>query len=133
MSFHVEMRCLQSKIYWKKGTVTSCPKFSPTLVWWQLWNFSVVQLKFNKRIFLYLVRSFDWGMSKIRHFQFSESIWRPEFNKIFLKILFLSEYPIRRTIFIDSVLNINHSQGNLFSKMVPNFWRLDIKQSYKVT
>ena len=52
-------------------------------LWWQLWNFSVVHLKFNsilhlneppKRIFWYLVRPFDWGLSKIGLFQFSESI-----------------------------------------------------------
>ena len=55
------------------------------LVWWQLWNFSVVQMKFNrflylneppKRMFWYLVRPFDWGLSQIGHFQFSESILR---------------------------------------------------------
>ena len=54
-----------------------------TLVWQQLWNFLVAQLKFNrflhlneppKRIFWYLIRPFDWRLSKLGQFQFLESI-----------------------------------------------------------
>ena len=53
------------------------------LVWWELWNFSVVQMKFNiflhsneppKMIFWYLVRHFDRRLSKIGYLQFSISI-----------------------------------------------------------
>ena len=54
-----------------------------SLVWWWLWNFSVLQVKFNwilhlneppKRIFWHLIRPFDWTLSKIGYFQFSMSI-----------------------------------------------------------
>ena len=48
-------------------------------------------------------------------------------------MIFLSEYFIRRTTFINRILSIKHSQENLFSKMVPIFQRLSIKQSYKIT
>ena len=60
------------------------PHFLPCrVVRWQLWNFSVVQVKFNsflhfneppKRNFWYLVRPFYWRLSKIGYFQFSKSI-----------------------------------------------------------
>ena len=52
------------------------------LVWWQLYNSLVLQFKFNRflhldepprRIFCYLIRHFDWGLSKVGHFQFSDS------------------------------------------------------------
>ena len=112
------------------------------LVWWRLWNFSVVQVKFNrflhlneppKRIFWYFVRLFDWWLSKNGNFSFQSQFWRSKFTWIFLKMIFLSEYLIRKTIFISSALNMNHSQGNSFSKIVPNFWGLSIKKSYKIT
>ena len=48
-------------------------------------------------------------------------------------MIFLSEYHIRRTTFINNILNMNHSHGNLCSKIVPNFWQLSIKQYYKIT
>ena len=83
--------------------------------WWELWNFSVVQLKFNrflqlneppKRIFLYLVRCFDWRMSKVGHFQFSKSILEANLHWILLKIIFLSDHLISRATFISRILNI---------------------------
>ena len=49
------------------------------------------------------------------------------------KMIFLSEYLIRRTTFIDRILSKNNFQEILFSKMVPNFWRLSIKKFYMVT
>ena len=68
---------------WLYGNVT-WPLHDQSLVWWQLWNFPVVQLKFNrflhlnqppKMIFCYLARHFDSILSKVWHFQFSESIF----------------------------------------------------------
>ena len=99
------------------------------LLWWWFWNFSVLQLK--SIIFLYLNEPLKRLWLKI--FCFQCQFWKPKINTIFLKMIFLSEYWLRSTTFINRISSINHSQGNLFSKMVPNFWRIGIKQSYKVT
>ena len=79
-------KCKQKKAFridlWYVCSDFLCHK-RPSLVWGQLWNFSVVQLKFDrllhlneppKMIFCYLVRHFDWRLSKVGHFQFSKSI-----------------------------------------------------------
>ena len=61
------------------------------------------------------------GYQKLDISNFQSQFWRPKFNLIFLKMIFLSEYLIRRTTFISSVLNIHNSQKTSFSKMGPQF------------
>ena len=47
-------------------------------------------------------------------------------------MIFLSENQIRRTSFMSNILNMINFQENLFSKIVPYFWGVGIKQSYKM-
>ena len=72
-----------------------------TIMWWQLWNFLVCQVKFNRflyrnnltqRIFWYLERLFESELSKIGNFKIWESIFEARFHLISLKTIFLSEY-----------------------------------------
>ena len=112
-----------------------------TVAWWQLWNFIVKQMKFNRflhsnehpeRICLYLVRQLDYELSKVGHFQISKSIFEVKCKFSFLKLIFSFEYWIRRTTFIKSIYIFHQSHKTLFSKNVPYFCRLVIKLSYKI-
>ena len=71
----------------------------------------------SKRIFWYLVWGFDWGLSKIGHFQCQ--FLRSKINSIFLKMIFLSKYQSTRTTFNKNIWNLKHTQKSLFSKNVP--------------
>ena len=111
-------------------------------MWWQLWNFKVWQMKFNRflhpnelpqRIFLYLVRQLDWGQSKIGYFQFLKSIFRPKINLITLKMIFVLEYQTRRTTFSNNIFSFIQTLQILFSKNVPYFFRLSAKLSCKIS
>ena len=121
------------------------PVISKGVVYWValrgLWNSIGFQVKFNKlhpnehtqRIFWYFVRRFRAESSKIGHFQSSESIFEAKYQLNLPENSFLSEYQIRRTTFVNNIFNFNHSSKSLFSKNVPNFWRLCLKLSYNIS
>ena len=47
------------------------------------------------------------------NFSFQCQLRRSKINSIFIKMIFLFEYEIRRTTFINNILNTNHFEGNL--------------------
>lgn len=103
---------------------------------WQLWNFSMVQVKINrflhlngppKRIFDNLYHLLIEDSTKLDISSFQCQFWKSKINSIYLKMIFLSEYSIKRTTFMNKILNLNDSQRNTFDKIVPYFWRLGIK------
>ena len=127
----------------KKNLVSEedlCDKHVCTVPRWRLWNIIVRQVNFNRflhpnrppqMIFWYLVRQLEADLSKIWHFQFHSNSFSPKINLIFLKIIFVLEYQIRRTSLVRIIFNFVHIQTNLSNKTVPNFWWL--KLSYKVS
>ena len=70
------------------------------------------------------------GCQKTVFFNFWCQYSRSKINFTYLKFVFLLEYWIRQTTFISDIINFIHG---LFSKSVPNFWRLLIKQSYMIS
>ena len=89
---------------------------------WLSWNFWMEQLKFNrflhqsehfKRIFWYLVRTFDWRLSKCGQLWFLGANFRGQkWHCIFLKIFFLPKFSITR------VTSINDDRISIISKKV---------------
>ena len=103
---------LEKQLYW-----TFIPFFSlicllllfsfgkGNLEWWELWNFIVWQMRFNRflhlnefprKIFSYLGRQLYWEKSKIGRFQFQKSTFKGKNQLNLLKMIFVLEYQTRR-------------------------------------
>ena len=113
-----------------------------SVVWWQLYNFLVVQVKFNrflhsnehpKWILCYLVRLFDVVSSKIGHHftnKFS-SEWFI-FKRLSLKVVLLIGYSVKEIIFMKIQLN-SGLQSWLWKLKMSNFWQSLIKRPDKIS
>ena len=103
----VKTQCLVSFLMSKKP---AAPKNTSPLI--------VSQVKFNRflhpnehpqRIFWYPLRRFEAELSKIGHVRVQSQFSGPNINWIFPEMIFLSEYQIRRTTFINSIFTFNYS------------------------
>ena len=112
-----------------------------TIVWWRLWNFLVVQVKFNrflplnehpKRILCQLVRLFD-GCQKLGTILLNKFSWKPFLLKIlWMKIFLLIKYSDKKIIFRKIQLNFG-LQNWLWKLKMSNFWQFSIKMPYKIS
>ena len=124
------------------GMMTSCKRYiyhDYILVWWQLWSFLVCQVKFNRylysnkhiqKIFRYLERLFESNLSKLDNFEVN--FWS-QISFYLSKTIFLSQYQIKKTTFINNICNSKHSQKSLCFKNVSQFWQLLLKKSKTIS
>ena len=85
-----------------------------------------------KGLFHILQDNLVQGRQKLGIFNFQSQFLRPKLNLNFTKAIFLLEYQIRTTTFINIILNLFHFRKKIFSKIVPYFWQLCTKFSYKI-
>ena len=86
-----------------------------------------------KGFFCILQENLVQGRQKLGIFNFQSQFLRPKLNLNFTKVIFLLEYQIRTTTFINIICNLIHFWKNIFSKNVPNFWWLCTKFSCKIS
>ena len=86
-----------------------------------------------KGLFHILQDNLVQGRQKLGIFNFQSQFLRPKLNLNFTKAIFLLEYQIRTTTFINIIFNLIHFWKNIFSKNVPNFRRLCTKFSCKIS